>query len=161
MAETNPAPPPGSPFWIRALLVVSLALNLLVIGMIGGAVLSGGGPGVPREAARELAGTPFVRALPPQDRRAFVRELRGQRDNLRESRAELLARFESLLATLRAEDLDVVALERILGEQREAAAAHQRLGERLVLEQLEEMTIDERRAYADRLEVDVRRPRRR
>jgi len=146
---------------MRALLVVSLALNLLVAGMIGGAVLSGGGPGAAREAARDLAGMPFVRALSPQDRRAFVRELRGQRDSLRESRAELLARFESLLATLRAEDLDVVALERILKAQREAAAAHQRLGERLVLAQFEEMTVDERRAYADRLEVDLRRPRRR
>lgn len=165
MAETNPAPPPGpparSPLWMRAVLVVSLALNLLVAGMIGGAVLSGGGPGAAREAARDLAGMPFVRALSPQDRRVFVRELRGQRDSLRESRAELLARFESLLATLRAEDLDVVALERILKAQREAAAAHQRLGERLVLAQFEEMTVDERRAYADRLEVDLRRPRRR
>jgi len=163
MAETNPVPPPtprsGSPLWMRGLLVVSLAVNLLVFGMIGGAVLSGGGPGAAREAVRDLDGTPFVRALSPQDRRALLRELRGEREVLRDSRAALRDRFENLLAALRADDFDAASLERILAGQREAATARQLLGERLVLGRITEMSTEERRAYADRLEAEVRRPR--
>ena len=163
MAETNPVPPPtprsGSPLWMRGLLVVSLAVNLLVFGMIGGAVLSGGGPGAAREAVRDLDGTPFVRALSPQDRRALLRELRGEREVLRDSRTALRDRFENLLAALRADDFDAASLERILAGQREAATARQRLGERLVLGRIIEMSTEERRAYADSLEAEVRRPR--
>ena len=137
MAETNPVPPPtprsGSPLWMRGLLVVSLAVNLLVFGMIGGAVLSGGGPGAAREAVRDLDGTPFVRALSPQDRRALLRELRGEREVLRDSRTALRDRFENLLAALRADDFDAASLERILAGQREARTAPVSVCEQLVL----------------------------
>jgi len=66
MAETDPTPPPASPrtpLWMRVLLVGALGLNFLVVGMVAASILSGGGPGAPREAARDLAGSPFVRAL--------------------------------------------------------------------------------------------------
>lgn len=164
MAETNPSPPqtPGrSPLWMRVLLIGSLALNLLVVGMIAGSLLSGGGPGPSREAARDLEGSAFVRALGPGDRRALLRDLGRERDTLGENRRLLRQRFERLLAILRAEDLDRAALDAVVAEQREATEARQRLGERLVIRRIVAMSLDERRAYADRLEKSVRRPQRR
>lgn len=164
MAETNPTPPPAphrTPLWMRVLLVGSLGLNFLVFGMVAASILSGGGPGAPREAARDLAGSPFVRALGTEDRRAILRELRRERDTLRENRAALRVRFERLLATLRADDLDLAELERIVAEQRAAALDRLQIGERLVVGRIALMSLEERRAYADRLEEAVTRPRRR
>ncbi|MDJ1007924.1 MAG: periplasmic heavy metal sensor [Paracoccaceae bacterium] len=165
MAETPPSLPPAaarrSPLWMRLLLLGSLGLNLLVAGMIGGALLSGAGPGAARDAARDIGVTPFVRALPSEDRRALLRELFRERDGLRDRRRDMRESFAQLLAALRAEELDRAALERIVADQRAAGEARQRLGERLVLDRIEEMTVTERRAYADRLEADVRRPRQR
>lgn len=164
MAETNPSPPQTpdrSPLWMRVLLIVSLGLNLLIVGMVAGSLLSGGGPGPSREAARDLEGSPFVRALGPGERRALLRDLVRERDTLGENRQLLRQRFESLLATLRADELDRAALDAIVAEQRQATEARQRLGERLVIRRIEAMSPDERRAYADRLEAAVRRPQRR
>lgn len=165
MAETNPTPPPPAPartpLWMRLVLVASLAFNLLVIGMVGGAVLSGGGPGAAREAARDFGGMPFARALGPEDRRALMRDLGRERGALRESRDALRQRFVSLLAVLRADDFDRDALDAIVADQRAAGEARQRLGERLVLDRIAAMSPEARRAYADRLEADVRRLRQR
>lgn len=164
MAETNPAPPPPgaprSPRWMRILLVASLGLNLLIVAMVSAAVLSGGGPGPSREAARDLGRTAFIRALGPGDRRALWRDMRSERGAFRENREQLRARFERLLVALRAEEFDRAALDQIIAEQRAAGEARRSLGERLVVRRLEAMSVEDRRAYADRLEAEVTRRRR-
>ena len=156
-AETNAK----SPTWMRVLLVASLAVNLLIVGMVVGTVASGGGPGQGRDALREAGGSPFIRALAPHDRRGVMRGMVSERRALRESRETLRARFDALLVALRAETFDAAAVEQLLEDQRRALQARNKVGEQAILDRVAAMSLEERRAYADRLEAEVRpRPRR-
>lgn len=148
--------------WLLPTLFVSLALNLLIVGIVVGAVLQGGRDkgGRPDGPARSLLGEPFVRALTSEDRRALGREMLSNRDALRENRADLRDRIERFLETLRQEEFDRDTIAGILNEQRQLAVTRQQLGEDLLLSRLEQMSVAERRAYADRLGENLRRFRR-
>ena len=152
----------------RITLAISLALNLLVVGVVAGALLSGGGPGrysandpdSRRGPLREIGNAPFVRALEPADRQALLRALRDDGGTLRENRAELRRRFQALVAALRADPFDADAMQVLFDDQREAASTHQRTGERFILERLSAMSAEQRIAYADRLDAALKRGRR-
>ncbi len=161
MAEQSVPAKQGCPGWVRGLLVASLALNLLIVGAVIGAVVSGGGPGHGRDVARETRGTPFVRALSPDDRRKVVRGMVAERRSLREGRDDLRDGFEGLLQALRADSFDEDAIRGSLERQRQAMRKGNEVGEKVLVARLAEMTAEERRAYADRLEAQIRRrPRR-
>ncbi len=145
--------------WVWPVLIVSLTLNLLVAGMMLGAAMRADVRDRPPGSARSLIGEPFIRALAPEDRRAFVRSMVRDRDALRTNRAELRARVETLLSALSAEEFDRDAVADILADQRALAQRRQDIGEDLLLDRLEAMTLDERRAYAKRLD-EALRPRR-
>ena len=153
MTDQTPGPAPRRRRWIGPLLFVSLALNLLVVGAIAGMILTGGPDKRGRSdgPARSLLGAPFVRALEPADRLALGQEMLSNRDQLRENRADLRRRVEALIATLRQETFDRQAVSALLAEQRDLAVTRQEYGEVLLLNRLEGMSLDERRAYADRL----------
>lgn len=149
-----------TPLWIRILLVLSLGVNLLIAGIVIGAVATRGGADGPRTnigAARDLGPLPFVMALEPADRRALGGALRSEARSLQENRAALRNRFEALLGALRAEEFDRDAVGRLLNEQRELGVRRQQIGERILLDRLESMSAEERRAYADRLDRSLRR----
>ena len=162
METDTPTPPRRTPRWIKITLVLSLAANLLIAGMVVGAVLSRGGkPDVLRAAqdAREIGAGPFVGALDADDRRALLRDLRDRADTLRQTREDLKARLELLLVTLRAPDFDANAFAAILAEQRGVAVSRQEFGERLLVARLSQMSATDRAAFADRLERSFRRRR--
>lgn len=148
------------PLWIRVTLVLSLAVNLLIAGIVVGAAVSHRGDrpdGDRLRAERDLGPVPFVMALEPEDRRALGRRLAENGESFRKNRAELRQRFEALLAALRADTFDVAAVQGLLAEQRGLAASRQEIGERIFLERLQAMSLEERRAYADRLDKSLRR----
>lgn len=164
MTSDIPPPQPNRRRWIMPVLILSLAANLLVVGIVAGAMLSPDGPrrgGDDQRAIRGVLGEPFIRALPPAERRAMVRDVFGNRDKFREGREALRSRVQRFLAALRAETFDRAELERLLGEQREAASRRQDLGEQLLLDRLEAMTQAERAAYADALTEQLKGLRRR
>ncbi len=159
----TPPPPPGSPrspLWMRVTLAISLALNLLIVGIVVGAVATRDGRNDGTRtlgALRDLGPVPFVVALEPEDRRGLARAMRGEAASLRQNREELRARFEALLAALRADPFEPEVVAALLSEQREAGSQRQAIGERLLLERLAEMSPEERLAYADRLDKSLRR----
>lgn len=143
---------------MRIVLFVSLALNLLIVGLVVGAVASGQGPGKPRV---DFNLGPFVRALDEEDRRAIVRDVRRNSENRaispRERRADLLEMIE----LLRADTFDEAAMLALLAEQRSkgeqlVATAHEALVDRLAAS-----TPERRATFADRLEDEMRRQPRR
>lgn len=148
--------------WVMPLLFASLALNLLIAGIVVGWMASHGSD---RRGdfgtVRGLVGEPFLRALPDDQRRAMMRDVIREAPRIRESRESLRARFEAFLAALRAEPYDPAAVAALLKEQRDVALRRQDIGERLLLERLAEMTPDQRDAYATALERSFRRLKRR
>ena len=147
--------------WLKVALVVSLALNLLVIGAMIGAALGAGRPGerIRSEVPREFGRSPLVSALEREDRRAVGRELMREAGPLRQNRTDLRARFDRLLDALRAEPFDRAAVEALLSEQREAGARRLELAEAALLSRLAAMSPEARAAYAERLDRSLRRDR--
>jgi uncharacterized membrane protein len=162
MSETPQTPPPGGTAKPRAgrgikiALAVSLALNLLVVGLVAGAVLNRPGPG-DAPAIRTLGLGPFALALPREARDDIRHRIEGDLEDVRRDRAEIGQSLLALRRALLAEPFDREAAARALGRSREAAAALQAQGHGALLDTLEDMTLDERVAVADRLGRTLRR----
>jgi len=146
--------------WVMPLLFLSLAGNLLIVGIVAGSILTSGGER-PDRASREvgsLVGQHFFRALEPRDRRALIRDVASQRDQIRENRRDIQARIELLLDLLRSESLDVQAVQALLEQQRVSVASRHKFGEELLLKRLTEMSFEERISFADRLASNLKPP---
>ena len=107
---TDTAPKPKSSRWLKIGLGVSLCLNLLVLGAIGGAVMRGGGPA--GERARLGMQDPLqtvFRALPKETKTRLRTELRESELVRPESRNAWLAKVLELLRT--GDNFDEAAFE--------------------------------------------------
>ncbi len=143
--------------WGRIVLVASLAFNLLIVGMVAGAMLGGPRDRDRNPVLRDLGFGPFVGALPRHDRVALAAALRREAGPFRENRAELRRQFEAILDALRADPFDPAGLERLVAEQSRRIGERQRLGQRLLLERIAGMSAAERAAYAAALDHALRR----
>ena len=147
---------------MRFLLIASLALNLLVAGVVVGGLVSKGGDG-PRggnsvdRGLRDIGNVPFVMALDPEDRKELAQAMGLRRDRLRENRERLRTRFEAVLDVLRADPFEPDALSTLLADQRATLFERQQLGEDLLIGRLKDMTVEQRAAYADRVDRSLRR----
>lgn len=161
MEPVGQRPRASMPIWLRVVLFGSLAANLLVIGMVVGAIVTHGGRPEARhfEAARDIGPAPFIQAFDPETRRALALEIRRDAGRLRQNREELRQRFEALLAALRAEDFDRATVDGIIAEQRGLSVARQEIGQAILVDALQAMPREARAAYADRLDRSLRRDR--
>lgn len=156
---TDPVPhPPPRPRRLRWLLAVSLTLNLLVAGMAAGIALRHAGGEMPHPP-RSIGFGPWTGGLDRSDLKA-LREAFGAtgRDFRTEWRAERADR-EALLAALRADPLDLAALDAATARMNARAAERMELGQQLIRGHILAMTPAERRAFADRLETSRKRDR--
>lgn len=161
---TDPASlkiPPRTPMrgWIKALLFVSLALNLAVAGLAAGAVLRHGSMKDHRPMRVDQIGGPYTSALSREDRRAIWRELRRMQGEGRPDRAQIRADFDTVVQALRADPFDPAQVRGIMDRQFQAGVARQEIGQSLLLARIEAMTQAERAAFADRLVERLDRPR--
>lgn len=159
--QAGPATPPAAPRaprGMRIALVLSLALNLLLVGIIGGAALRylRYGPPVP---VADVGLGPFTGALAPEDRKAlrdsFLRQTPGLRDSRREARDDL----QRMIGLLRTDPWDPAAALSIMSRRTDRTVERIALGQSLFLERLGSMTADQRRALADRIEAMLERGR--
>lgn len=151
-------PTRGTPRWLRILLVLSLGVNISVAGLAIGSAYkwrTDGGP--PRSLDLSLG--PLSRALGPEDRRAVIEEMRSRGDGQRPGFREIRGRSEDLLILLRAEEFDAGAFADALDQIRDMALAFQDDGQVAMIARISEMSPDERRALADRLQEQSRGPR--
>ncbi|MGB0499146.1 MAG: periplasmic heavy metal sensor [Rubricella sp.] len=131
--------------WVKWLLVVSLALNLLVLALVAGALTRGAEIGERTALGPGLGG--LIEALPDdrrQDLRAELREsgvFRGlaPRERLREARI--------LRDALLTEPMDRAALEALFTGQRARLEGSVRAAQGALLDQLDGMTVAERRDF--------------
>lgn len=153
--DRTPAPPQRSLRGLRIALGVSVALNLLVAGVVAGAILREGGPR--DRMVRDLDLGPFTEALSQADRSAIRREFVARMPEFREARHAMRGEFRDLLALLRAEPFDPEAMRQVMAGQRARMQERVDLGQDLLLQRLEAMPPEARRAFADRLEERLRR----
>lgn len=165
MSETTqgPTPPEAVPpvggakagKGVRIALGLSLAFNLLVVGLVAGAVLRDGGPR--DRMVRDLDFGPFTEALSPRDRDELRRAYVQRAPDLRGARQEMRTDLQAFLAALRAEPFDPAALAQVMENQQGRMARRIELGQDLLLERLAAMDPQARAEFADRLERRLRR----
>lgn len=138
----------STPRWVTLLLLLSLAANLAVLGLIGGAVI--GVRDADEEAARRL---PFLLRVMPETRHdealALMEESRAEREVLEQARAAAEA---ELLAAIRAEPFEPARLDTALAARTEATNERRGLVRAHMLELAGRMTPSERAEMADRME---------
>lgn len=145
---------------VKIALAISLAVNVAVVGVIGGAVLGSGGSrdsGAP--ALRALGLAPFARALSRQDRAELRTRIEGTGVELRENRREIGRALRVVDEALRAEPFDRAAVEEAFARSRGMVVLLQETGHTALLDQIETMNAAERRELADQLGRVMRRTR--
>ena len=160
MTQTEPPVLPTAPIGttvrpsmtrsMRALLIGSLALNLLVLGLLAGAVIRGP-DGFRRASGVDLALGPIVQALGPEDRDAIRADLRGRDALQQRGPRDRDRQVTALLTALRAPVYDPAAVEAALNGPRDRALAVQQVAQQALLARITAMTPAARQTFADRL----------
>ncbi len=133
--------------WMPVMLAVSLACNLLVVGVIAGTALrfrDGGGV-----RFSQGFGPALYRALPDRDRKAFRSELADRHKHGARGRSQDLKALSQALRSVPFDAEEVQVL--IESKAQERADVHKALNQ-IWLVRVTEMSDEERSAYADRLE---------
>ncbi|WP_371169085.1 periplasmic heavy metal sensor [Aliiroseovarius sp. 2305UL8-7] len=157
------SPKKRGPNWMRIVLIISLTLNLLVLGLVAGANWGkhrdhGFNPRGPnRSEVRDLGFAPMAGALNRSDRREIGKALRDRSGSFSENRAQLAREFKEMLLVIRAEPFDPAALSALMAQQSERRSERGTVAQMLLIERLEQMSPDDRRAFADRVEKSVRK----
>jgi uncharacterized membrane protein len=162
MTETGPQTPvtplpgdvPRPGRGLKIALVISVALNLAVMGLVLGAWL---GDGHRKGMPRDLSFGPFSEALNDADRRELRKSLMSRAGEFRVSREAARAEFGALLDALRADPFAPAAMKAALAAIETRNAERLELGRSLIETRLTQMSTEERRAFADRLEKGLRR----
>lgn len=160
MTNPDPSDPvtvPRSRPWVTVLLVVSLALNLAIAGVIAGAFLSGFKGNGRFGEVRELGFGPFSDALSDDDRKSLRRAFVQRAPDIVASRRQTRADIAMVLAALRADPFNADVLRTALASGSARAAERQALGQELIFEHLSAMPAQDRLSFADRLETALTR----
>lgn len=147
--------PPRTAGWVKVLLVLSLGLNLAILGLAAGAALRDGGP--PTRGDRGFGFGPLVEALDREDRKAVRSAFFKDFPALKQDRAALRGDFDALIALLRAPELDPTALDAALARIAERSADMLDHGRDIIGAHLKALDQPSRAAFADRLEKAVER----
>jgi len=152
----KPVPTSGAPRWMKVLLAVSLAMNLGVLGLVGGAALRGAGDRG-RPDVREIGFGPFSDALSPQDRQELRRAFLREGGNPRVMRQRMRNEVGTLLQVLRSEPLQEAELRAAFSQFQQRGQERLDLGQRLLADRIIAMSPDDRARFADRLEEGMAR----
>ncbi|MDQ2092252.1 periplasmic heavy metal sensor [Marimonas arenosa] len=137
---------------VKIVLFLSLALNLLVLGLVIGAMAGHRFDHDRRSVYHDRAGGPLTAALSPADRRAIGKALREAARETRPSRARTRAEYQAVVAALTAEPYDGAAVRAAVERQLQGLGQRAELGKEMLLRQLDAMSAADRAAYAERLE---------
>jgi len=134
--------------WLRIALVLSLAVNLGVGGMVAGAVLR---RGVPARVECDAGLGPIADAMTRIDRRALREALVARYQELGAGRAALRADYDVLLQSLRAEPFDPAAVDAALAALATRNADRLSGARAILADYITGLAPEARAALADRL----------
>jgi uncharacterized membrane protein len=136
-----------TPRWILTLLFVSLALNLLIVGAVAGAVWRFRGP--PPWAGAVIPNLiGYASTLPPERRRQLWRETAEERDHVRPFRRQVRAARAETLRALAAEPFDRERFVEAQARQADAEDQARAAVRQLYVKIAEILTPEERRAFS-------------
>ena len=144
----------------RLLLGASLALNLLFVGAFVGAYAKSGGARSGPPNLRSVA-DPYVSAFDQRAKRAMRTDMRAQLPDRKQAMAANRADYEAFLQIVRQEPFDAARASEIMETQFERGGQFQRVGRKLSIERISQMSPEERKAYADRLQERLENPKKR
>ena len=157
-AKTNPKPRSGRV--LRIALFVSLALNLIIVGLVAGAVLDNRGKIGPRgqnpRAALDAGIGPFGQAMTREQRRAFGEEFRKRSGDLQSNRAEVRENLSAVLDAITAQPFDPAALQAAFDASQAALGQRQRIGSEVLLGSIAAMSDEDRAEFARKLRKSLR-----
>jgi hypothetical protein len=160
MSDRNAPPPPPKPRASRGLKIalgLSLAFNLFVIGLAGGALLGRGEAREDRVALRMMGLAPIAVALPREARAELRGRIGAEAPDLRRERVAIGRSLRGLQRALLAEPFDRAEAARALSAARRGTAALQARGHAAALDVLEGLPAEERAVMAERLGRAMRR----
>ena len=132
----------------KILFGISLALNLLIIGAVGGAMIRmSKGP----VANHRASGLLYMRALNFEDKKSFRKELFRNKDSRKIGRAKEYSSYSSAVKILKKDPFDRKAFEELLDQQTKYSKSSQRSARLALVAQIAKMTKEERMIYAKRL----------
>lgn len=140
--------------WLKIALFGSLAVNLLFVGFLAGAMArhSGEGPQAGRNPGLGAFGAPYMLALTKEHRREVLRDLRESGRDVVPDRRARRAMFENVISELRSQPFDRAALEATVSKQADTTVQVQRRAQAAWLNVVSGMTDEERAIYADTVE---------
>lgn len=142
--------PSKAPRWMKITLVLSLSLNLLVVGMVvGTAGRMVGHKGTPPRIAD--TGGAYTAALAPRDRRAIGQAMSEHYRSTNTARPNVREEYRTMIRVLQADPFDREAAQEVLDRQTEYADTRRTLSERVFLDRLEQMSQEERQKFVSRL----------
>ncbi|MBL4873208.1 MAG: periplasmic heavy metal sensor [Rhodobacteraceae bacterium] len=157
MSEQTTPQPKGTPRWIKIALIVSVAVNLGIAGVIGGAALRA--PEIRRNNIEAPEGVAMLaRAMPAEHQRELRQNLRSRRGDLRSERKELRSLLDRFVVALRAEPFEIDAVSAVFADQRLMLTTLTAAGHKSVIEQIEKMSPQDREKYIRRLLGNNRPP---
>ncbi len=147
MSVTETQKPVGMRRRTKILLAASLGLNMLFVGVAGGAWFHNERP----DRMREAAFGPYTRALSHKDRKAIGAALRQEFGGFRQNLPKIRASYEALKTALTADVYDRELVHRLITEQQASGMQRYKIGQRLLLERLDAMSPQDRRNFAQHL----------
>lgn len=133
--------------------MASLAINLLLVGLIAGSYLNGRS-GPPRGYDLQLG--PLAQVLPREDRRKIGDRIRAEVGASGQSRRERRAAFEALLAAVEAQPFDPERLSFLISAQQDRQDIVRSAAIEAFVAHLTTLTADERQSLAENLREGIR-----
>ena len=138
----------------KILFGISLAINLLIIGALGGALSRAGkGPMIQHRASGSL----YMRALDFEDKKALRKKIFRNKDSRKIIRAKEHSSYSSAVKILKKDPFDRKAFEDLLDEQTKYSKSRPSSARVALVTQIENMTKEERLIYSKRLEDLIRK----
>ena len=133
----------------KILFGISLAINLLIIGALGGALSRAGkGPMIQHRASGLL----YIRALNFEDKKVLRKKLFRNKDSRKIIRAKEHSSYSSAVKILKKDPFDRKAFEDLLDEQTRYSKSKPSSARAALVAQIANMTKEERLVYSQRLE---------
>ncbi len=140
--------------WVKIVLAVSIALNLAVAGIVGGAMLRDHNPQAPSAEGVSI----LARAMPFKFQTQLRGAMRDRRAEFRADREAMRTLRANLIEALQAEPFEISAVETVLSNQRALTANLVVAGHSEVIAQIAAMDREDRARYVENLQKPPHRP---